>query len=179
MWPQTRSHLGAWACDGSFLTIVVVTLPHAGVSRHSGNSRRHGTQVTVPSQDEPPCFLMPVFPPCFTQPSFRSKAHSHRRCLGGFTDTERTAGSLPASLVASKPVTEYWGEGEGGSCRWHPAAAGKVEEAGGSGGGGQLAAFTCAATQDHMFGDGLNRVLFLFVSTKRGMLGSFTIQFSP
>lgn len=28
-----------------------------------------------------------------------------------------------------------------------------MEEAGGSGGGGQLAAFTCAATQDYVSGD--------------------------
>lgn len=154
---------------------MVVTLPHAGVSRHSGNGRRHGTQVIVPFQDELPCFLMPVFPPCFTQPSFKSKAHSHRRCLGGFTDTEKTAGSLAASIVASKPVQSIWAREKVG------AAAGKVGEAGGSGGGGQLAAFTCAATQDHVFGDagGLNRVLFLSVSTKRGMLGSFSIQLSP
>lgn len=118
---------------------MVVTLPHAGVSRHSGNGRRHGTQVMVPSQDEPPYFLMLVFPPPFTQPSFRSKAHSHGRRLGGFTDTGQTSGSLPASIiVASEPVMERVLElGKQWGCRWQPAAAGKVGEAGGSGGSGQ------------------------------------------
>lgn len=142
---------------------MVVTLPHAGVSRHSGNGRCRGTRVMVPFQDELPCFLMRVFPPCFTQSGF-SKAHSHGRCLGGFTNTGQTSGSLPASIiVASEPVTERVLElGRRWELQMSPSCSRKGGRsrwlrwrwsAGGSGGGGQLAAFTCAATQDYVFGD--------------------------
>lgn len=109
------------------LTVMMVTLPHAGVSQHSGNGRRHGTQVIVPFQDELPYFLMPPFPPCFTQASFRSKAHSCGRCLGGFTDTGQAAGSLPASIVASEPVAEYTGRGR----RWELQMASTCSRKGG------------------------------------------------